>query len=174
MNLLFVCTGNICRSPTAERLASAYASRDGIRGLTTSSAGTHAINGHPIHREASVVLKQLGGDSSGFKSRQLTYKSVLRADLIVGMSRAHRDAVLELAPDRIHRTFTLKEVACLVQDFGAERVADLRIWRSELSMHAGIDIVDPIGQPSNVFAAVGAQIAELLPPLLSLCRPVSE
>ena len=56
MHVLFVCTGNICRSPTAERLAVAYAARHGIADFTSSSAGTHAVIGHPIHPDAAAVL----------------------------------------------------------------------------------------------------------------------
>ena len=52
-----VCTGNICRSPTAERLAAAYAVQNGNPDITASSAGTRAVIGHPIHPDAAVVLE---------------------------------------------------------------------------------------------------------------------
>ena len=100
MHILFVCTGNICRSPTGERLAAAYAAENGMPELWVSSAGTRAVIGHPVHRDAAVVLDALGGDTSGFAARQLTAKIASTADLIIAMTSAHRDIVLETAPDR--------------------------------------------------------------------------
>ena len=167
MHVLFVCTGNICRSPTAERLVAAYRSSD----VKSSSAGIRAVIGHPIHPEAVPVLRKLGGDPSEFAARQLTPKIASAADLILTMTRAHRDQVLELAPHRLHRTFTLSEAARLVSVHGAKNVADLAALRPHLVAKELLDIPDPIGQPPEVFSEVGKQIAELLPPILELCRP---
>ena len=171
LHVLFVCTGNICRSPTAERLAAAYASRHQIPGFTASSAGTRAVIGHPIHHEAEHVLVQLGGDGSDFAARRLSLRIASTADLVLTMTRAHRDSVLELAPHKLHRTFTLHEAARLVTDCGAQHIDALANLRSQLAVHDPLDIPDPIGQSPDVFAAVGKQIAELLPPVLELCRP---
>lgn len=87
------------------------------------------------------------------------------------MTRAHRDSVLELAPHKLHRTFTLLEAARLVADCGAQHIDALANFRSRLAEHDLMDIPDPVGQSSEVFAAVGQQIADLLPPVLELCRP---
>ena len=167
---MFVCTGNICRSPTAERLAASYVAAHGIPNLTTSSAGTRAMIGHPIHRDAAVVLEELGGDASSFAARQLTSKIASTADLIVTMTRDHRDIVLEAAPRQIQRTFTLTEAARLASMDGAETVSDLAALRPRIGPKEMSDILDPIGQSLEVFVAVGSQIAELLPPILKVCR----
>ncbi|OJZ65255.1 arsenate reductase/protein-tyrosine-phosphatase family protein [Mycolicibacterium diernhoferi] len=171
MHVLFVCTGNICRSPTAERLAAAFAAAQGIPEFTTSSAGTRAVTGHPVHPEAEQVLHGLGGDSDGFAARQLTAKIAAGADLILTMTRAHRDAVLELAPQRLHRAFTLTEASRLITDLHAHSVAELANLRPHLAQDQIPDIPDPIGQSREVFATVGEQIAALLPPIVELCRP---
>jgi protein-tyrosine phosphatase len=170
MHVLFVCTGNICRSPTGERLAAAYAAQHGIADFTASSAGTRAVIGHAIHRDAAVVLEELGGDTSGFAARQLKSKIASSADLIIAMTSAHRDIVLEAAPRQLSRTFTLTEAARLASMDGAETLADLAALRRHLTANEKADIPDPIGQSPEVFAAVGSQIAELLPPILELCR----
>lgn len=170
MHVLFVCTGNICRSPTGERLAAAYAAQHGMPNFTTSSAGTRAVIGHPIHRDAAVVLEELGGDASGFAARQLKSKIASSADLIIAMTSAHRDLVLESAPRQLSRTFTLTEAARLSSMDGAETLADLAALRRHLTADEMADIPDPIGQRPEVFAAVGSQIAELLPPILELCQ----
>jgi protein-tyrosine phosphatase len=170
LHVLFVCTGNICRSPTAERLASAYGARLQIPDLVISSAGTRAVIAHPIHDDAALVLVGLGGEASGFAARQLTPKVASKADLILTMTRAHRDVVLELAPQRLNRTFTLREASRLASDHNARSVAELAALRPQLSSHDRADIPDPIGQSAEVFALVGSQIADLLPPILELCR----
>jgi protein-tyrosine phosphatase len=168
--VLFVCTGNICRSPTAERLAAAYAARCQIPDLTASSAGTRALVQHPIHHESARVLEELGGDPSDFAARRLTPRIASAADLILTMTRAHRDSVLELAPQRLQRTFTLTEAFILATECDAQSVADLSANRPQLAGHDTPDISDPIGQDAEIFEAVGSQIADLLPPILELCR----
>ena len=170
VHVLFVCTGNICRSPTAERLVAAYAVQHGITDFTASSAGIRAVIGHPIHRDAAVVLEKLGGDASDFAARQLKPKMASAADLIITMTGAHRDIVLETAPRQLWRTFTLTEAARLASMEGAETLADFAALRPHLNANDIADIPDPIGQSPEVFEIIGAQIAEMLPPILEVCR----
>ncbi|TQR85418.1 low molecular weight phosphatase family protein [Mycobacterium hodleri] len=171
MHILFVCTGNICRSPTAERLTTARGARRQVADIQASSAGTHAVIGHPVHPEAAPVLERLGGDPSNFAARQLTAKIASAADLILTMTKSHRDAVLELAPHRLHRTFTLAEASRLISEHGARTVAELAARRSLVTADEQLDIPDPIGQSPEVFAEVGSQIAYLLPPIFEVCQP---
>lgn len=173
MHVLFVCTGNICRSPTAERLAAAYGSRFQVPGFRTSSAGTRAVIAHPIHHDAALVLEELGGDASGFAARQLTPRIASDADLLLTMTKAHRDSVLELAPHQLHRTFTLSEAARLASGVEPRTVADLATLRPHFASHELQDIPDPIGQDVDYFAVVGAQIADHLAPILEFCRRCS-
>ena len=170
MQLLFVCTGNICRSPTAERLAAGYAAQHSNPEITASSAGTRAVIGHPIHPDAAIVLQMLGGDTAKFAARQLTSKIASAADLIITMTEKHRDIVLEAAPRQLQRTFTLTEAALLASMNGADTIADLAALRPYLPAQDQADIPDPIGQSPEVFAAIGTQIADLLPPIMELCR----
>ena len=170
MHVLFVCTGNICRSPSAERLSAAFAAVHGIPDFTASSAGTRAVIGHPIHRDAAFVLETLGADTSGFAARQLTAKIASTADLTIAMTSAHRDIVLEAAPRQLKHTFTLTEASHLAAMEDAETLADLAGLRPRLSTKDKTDIPYPIGQSPEVFAAIGAQIADLLPPIMELCR----
>nr|WP_082929540.1 low molecular weight phosphatase family protein [Mycobacterium sp. 852013-51886_SCH5428379] len=171
MHILFVCTGNICRSPVAERLAALYGTQIGVPDLQTSSAGVRAVIGHAVHPQAALVLEGLGGESADFAARQLTAKIASQADLIITMTREHRDAALGLAPRKLNRTFTLPEAAFLASEGGARDVADLASLRPQFATHQLADIPDPIGKPAEVFESVGNQIASLLPPVLRLCRP---
>ncbi|MEZ0342871.1 low molecular weight phosphatase family protein [Mycobacterium sp. pV006] len=167
---MFVCTGNICRSPTAERLAVARSANLPIPDLHFSSAGTQAVIGHRIHDQAALVLRSLGGDPEDFYARQLTQKMAMAADLILTMTRGHRDAVLEVAPQMMRRTFLLTEASRLVTELGAGSLGDLSELRPYLDGDDLADVPDPIGREADVFLAVGEQIATLLPPVLELCR----
>jgi protein-tyrosine phosphatase len=170
LHILFVCTGNVCRSPTAERLAIAHGARSHFQDFTASSAGTHALTGHPIEANAVRVLEKLGGDASDFAARQLSPTTAADADLVLTMTGKHRDHVLKLAPQQLHKTFTLREAAQLILDCNARCVADLAAFRPQLRPHGQLDVPDPIGHDEAFFAMVGAQISDLLPPILELCQ----
>jgi protein-tyrosine phosphatase len=148
----------------------ASAARSRLGELNVSSAGTHALTEHPIEPYAAQVLEKLGGDTSNFAARQLTRAIAADADLVLTMTKAHRDDVLKLAPQKLHRTFTLEEAARLVTEGNARNIADLAAFRPRFPTHESLDIPDPMGHDASFFATVGARIAELVPPILELCR----
>lgn len=151
----------------------AYSARSPIPNFTVSSAGTRAVVAHPIHHDAAVVLEALGGDPSNFAARQLNSRIASAADLILTMTMAQRGAVLQLAPHQLHRTFTLSEASRLASDVNVRDLSDLAALRPQLAAHELSNVPDPIGQNSGFFATVGAQISNLLPPVLELCRDSS-
>jgi protein-tyrosine phosphatase len=128
------------------------------------------VIGHPIHHDAALVIERLGGDTSHFVARQLTPRIASDADLVLTMTTAQRDTVLELAPHKLHRTFTLTEAARLASDCNAQTVADLAVLRPLLAAHERADVPDPIGQGAETYERVGSWIADLLPPVVGLCR----
>ena len=163
MHVLFICTGNLCRSPIAERFALAHAKRLAVRGLRVSSAGTRAVVGRPMNPDSASVLEELGGDATGFAARQLTKRILADADLVVAMERRHRDAVLELSPTHLHRTFTLHEIECLVTRFGVQRTEELSPLRSHIrESEGGHDVPDPMGRGHEIHRIVGERIATSL------------
>lgn len=170
MHILFVCTGNICRSPTAERLAIAYGGQAHFADFTASSAGTRALTGHPMEANAARVLEKLGGDASDFAARQLSPTIAADADLVLTMTGRHRDHVLKLAPQQLHKTFTLREAARLISDCNARSVADLAAFRPRLRQDGQSDVPDPMGHDEAFFAMVATQIADLVPSVLELCQ----
>ena len=141
-----------------------------VTNIEVSSAGTRAMVGHPIHPDAALVLEQLGGDATNFAARRLTSKIAADADLVLTMTRAHRDSVLSLAPAQLRRTFTLSEAASLATRHNARSLVDLATLRPHLVSDELVDIADPIGQDIEIFTKVGHRIADLLPPILELCR----
>lgn len=183
MHLLFVCTGNICRSAVAERLA--LAQRDRMLGVServdVRSAGTRAVAGRPMDPQSAAVLVRLGGDPDGFRSQPFTGRLSAQADLVLTMTTDHRRAVLQQSPQALRRTFTLLEAADLltaadlvdIGDFpldtrATELAARLNAVRAGRPSAAGDDVPDPIGQPDEVHEEVGARIAAALDPLLAV------
>ncbi|OZD01809.1 low molecular weight phosphatase family protein [Rhodococcus sp. 06-235-1A] len=166
MRVLFVCTGNICRSPTAERLAAAFAHEGGFE-LTASSAGTQGLTGHGMDPTAALVLTQLGGDPDGFVARRLTPVIAADADLVLTMTAAHRDAVLAISPRQMRRTFTLLEASGLAAASGAHSVASLADARAVHHVDT-LDIGDPYRREQSEYEHAGELIAEALPTVLRL------
>jgi protein-tyrosine phosphatase len=190
VRILFVCTGNICRSPVGERLTRAFlddALGASAAAVGTSSAGTHAVVGKGMQPSSALVLEGLGGSPSGFVARQLTADMVDDADLTLTMTRKHRREALKLAPRAMFRTYTLREAADLLQGVdlvGLPSVAALderaralvaalgalRATRRRTDRDAD-DVFDPMGHRPVVHQEVGEQIFDALIPLLqALCN----
>jgi protein-tyrosine phosphatase len=177
--VLLVCTGNLCRSPLAERLGTAYV-QEALGGhagaVRLASAGIAAVVGSGMHPHSALVLQGLGGDPTGFRARQLTGAVAASADLVLVMTRTHRRAVLEAAPRGLSRTFTLREAADLVSGLGAradvpgddflERARTLvqlmAAARSRRRAREDDEVPDPVGLPLEVHEEVGEAVAEAL------------
>ena len=100
LRVVFVCLGNICRSPIAERVAERAAADAGITGVEFSSAGTISEDyDDPMDRRAVAVLKEHGYRYADHRARRVTEVQIESADLVVAMEDVHLRSVLELAPD---------------------------------------------------------------------------
>jgi protein-tyrosine phosphatase len=168
-SILAVCTGNVCRSPAAERL---LANQLGPS-VSVSSAGTHALVDHPISEPMAVLLRQAGVDPEPFQGRRLSEQMLKEADLILTMTLAQRGLVVELCPSAVRRTFTLREFARLMSwvdpsvlpsGTTADRLrAAIPLAAAERGKARGPanedDVIDPFRLSNAVYGHSFAQIA---------------
>ena len=136
---LFVCTGNICRSPMAEGLLRHLTA--GRAGYDACSAGVGAIQGQRPSVHAVEAMEDLGIDISQQRSRPLSAGLVERADYILGMTHGHVEAILLLYPHAAEKTFLLREFDETLEEFEK-------------------DIPDPIGQSVEVYRHCRDQIEQ--------------
>ncbi|MBO0856718.1 MAG: hypothetical protein J2P18_23460, partial [Nocardia sp.] len=166
MHVLFVCTGNVCRSVIAERVTWAIADAHGMRNLTAESAGTRALVGFGVDPLAAQTISSLGGDPYNFKARRLKPELIARADLILAMTERIRDDIADSEPGARARTFTLLEAHRIAKLTGARTVAEIDRGRNDLALVGRENIADPVGLSREQYGKVGDQIAETLEPLL--------
>ena len=96
MRILFVCTGNTCRSPMAAEIARRVAAERGLGNVTVASAGTGAFEGSAASDGALLVSMENGGDLSGHRSQPLTRALVDASDVVLVMGDKHLVRVEEL------------------------------------------------------------------------------
>ncbi|MFT9496673.1 low molecular weight protein arginine phosphatase [Anaerosolibacter sp.] len=111
--ILFVCTGNTCRSSMAESMMRKMLEDVGeaTAGIKVISAGTAAAKGQGASKHAIQVMQEKNIDLHKHRSTPLSKTLIDQADVILTMTRNHKSQVLSMAPDAAHKTFTLKEYA---------------------------------------------------------------
>ncbi|KQX60149.1 MULTISPECIES: low molecular weight protein arginine phosphatase [unclassified Paenibacillus] len=107
LRILFVCTGNTCRSPLAEGLLRIRVHQEGLA-AEVRSAGVSAVTGGPISRNSASLLQE-AGFKEPISSLAIQESEVNWADLILTMTMGHKRTVIQRFPDAIEKTFTLKE-----------------------------------------------------------------
>jgi glycine hydroxymethyltransferase len=150
--VLFVCTGNICRSPMAEGLfRHATKGRNEFRVI---SAGVGAVDGLPPSEYAVRALRELGIDISKQRSRMLTAELVNEADYIFGMTHSHVDAITLLYPQAAEKTFLLREFDETLESYEN-------------------DISDPIGGSYEIYLNCRDQIEQGIASMLKFIEQTS-
>ena len=130
-HIIFVCTGNTCRSPMAEIILKNKLKLAGVDDVRVSSAGLSAVEGSKMSKNSASALKQLGYKPYGFKSKQLTRKMVEKADLVLCMTGTHKAYLTGYK-----NVFTIKEVV------------------------GGMDVLDPYGRELSIYVQVSHQLED--------------
>ena len=111
-SVLFICTGNTCRSPMAERFFLELSREAGLS-ATAASAGTQAAYGMPLSRGAAAVFAERGLAPAPHRARRVDKALLDAADAVYCLERAHRDELLVKFPDAGAKLFVLREAAGL-------------------------------------------------------------
>ncbi|MDN4612585.1 arsenate reductase/protein-tyrosine-phosphatase family protein [Arthrobacter burdickii] len=178
--ILTVCTGNICRSPMAERLLQTGLDAHFPGEFIVESAGTGALVGNPIDARVAGFIEELGGNSENFAARQLSPGVLNTADLVLALAREHRSRVVEMSPVMLHKTFTLREFARLLPKLELDealrgqdrwRAAIPRALRARSSnprANGEDDVVDPYRRDDEIYARMAQQLAPAVAQLSQL------
>lgn len=170
--VLFVCIGNVCRSPLGERL---LADRLDAERFEVRSAGIAAMVGAPMVPEAAAHLAAYGGSDEGFVSTQLTGRMVSGADLVLTATKAIRSRVLEDSPGALRRTFTVRELAAILDVVEPQTEPQALVRRAAEERSRAVlddyDVPDPYGRgdeahevAARLMAGAVERIAEGLTP----------
>src|SRR5438093_4826189 len=151
-SVLFVCTGNICRSPIAEGFFRRLLGNR--KDIEVISAGVHAVSGQPPSLYAVEVCAEAGADISNLRSQPLTAALVDRATHIFAMTGAHLETIQTLFPQGGEKSFLLREF----EEPGTT------VWR---------DLPDPIGLGREVYEDCARIIKNALPSVLAFVEQSS-
>jgi protein-tyrosine phosphatase len=164
-NVLFVCTGNLCRSATAEAFAVRELRRYPGAPLRFTSAGTHAVEGSPAASRSVAAATTRGADLERHHARELTRRRVRAADLILCMSADHRPYVLAFDRSAGRRTFLLASFTRAVSQWAwlASSPAELVGMAAEhVREQPGDDVQDPLGYPTATYVACAERLDGLV------------
>lgn len=160
--VVFVCTGNICRSAYAEVTARAHSATPDV--IEWSSAGVGALEGHGFDEVMAETLEPSEAVVK-FRARQLTTALSREADLLLTFTARQRSQVLEIDPRAMRRTFLLTEFVALIDHWSdaPDFASALQIAGRQRSLaHGATDIADPFRRGPEAARAAARQIDEAL------------
>ena len=128
MKIIFVCTGNTCRSPMAEGFFNMLCAKGANEDISAISRGTFAESDAPASSFSVIAAAELGADISSHKSAQLTRSDVSCADYIFTMTKAHKNLIDSALPDFSDKVFSISEFASC-PDISDPYGGDLSVYR---------------------------------------------
>lgn len=192
IEILTVCTGNVCRSPLAETL---LATRLADLDVRVSSAGTYGLQGESMTDDTKRLAAQLDADPAlvdAHRASYLTEAHLASPDLILAMSREHRRRIVELSPARLRSTLTVREFARLAAEVADAEIVDsatsagdddARRLRAAITTVVGMrgmtpppadpiddDVIDPYRRSWETYELTGAQLAPAVDQVVRVVR----
>lgn len=158
--VLFICTGNVCRSPMAEGLLRAMLQDAPGTEIEVASAGLSALDGLPPSQYSIEALASEGIDISRQRSRQLTPDMVAQSTHIFAMTQSHKMTIEAYFPFAAEKTFLLREFS-----EGAT---------PKMAAQGFLDVPDPIGMDRNAYELTRDLIKEVLPAIVAFIRNPTE
>ena len=155
--IIFVCTGNTCRSPMAERLLSDIVKKQKWKGYVISSAGIAAKDGDTINPKSAQVLAENGLDATTFSSTLLKEEELLDAFAVVCMAERQKDVLLDM------RWQALKKAGRI----GEEEIPNNIYSFAEIG---GYEVIDPYGRDLECYRYVFGLLAAGMPNLIERLR----
>ena len=137
-SIIFVCTGNTCRSPMAEIILKTKLKNAGITDVKVSSAGLCASLGEKMSKNSSLALKELGYKPIGFKSKPLTLELINKATMLVCMTNGHKNQLIAF-----NKAYTISELCSCA------------------------DVLDPYGQSLEIYVKTARQIEDACEKILN-------
>ncbi|MHB1712378.1 MAG: arsenate reductase/protein-tyrosine-phosphatase family protein [Acidimicrobiales bacterium] len=182
LDILVVCTANICRSPMTEVMLAARLEALGVSARVHSAGILRSGVAPPT--EAVAAMAARGFDTSAHRSRQIDTDTVSKADLIIAMAREHVRHTVVLSPAAFPRTLTLKELVRFGEQAGPRRDGQaLGAWSADMARGRERDMLlgddpeddvdDPIGGTPQMYAATAAEIDGLVRRLVAVAWPVA-
>ena len=146
MKILFVCSGNTCRSPMAQAMMEQLLKGTNDRGITVKSAGMFTSDGLPASEAAQSVMNEIGLDLSGHISKKINKALIADADLIFTMTREQRRLLAESYPQKVSQIYTI----------------------GEFSGEPERDIADPYGMGMEAYRKTRLELKEMLMKIMNL------
>lgn len=179
IDVLFVCTGNICRSPMAEALLRARLA-DRAPTVEVGSAGL-LFDGREAEPQAVKALAKRGLALDEFRSQTISPEVLEGVALVLGMERRHVREVAAMVPSLFTQSFTLPEFVASASTIGPRNGEPLAAWvgsagqdrgpKTYLGADPGSEVADPYGSSARRFRACAEELDALLDELVDLAWP---
>lgn len=148
MKIMFICTGNICRSAMAHHLFEKKISDKNIKNIEVYSSGIYAENNDVSTYEAKEVMKEYNVDLSIHRATNIRSSNIKEMDLILCMTENHKKELIYIYPELKEKIYTLKEYVRETED--------------------GIDIKDPWGYEITTYRKCAVDIDKYLEKILQM------